>query len=323
MKKKYLVDVPVKLNVFIRPNKLEKVFEVVRVARPSILFLVSDGPRKGFPNDEELIMKSRKLVENIDWECTVYRIYSDTNQGMSNTGKVARKFIFDKVDRCIMLEDDVVPSVSFFRFCQELLEKYKDDLRIHRICGMNHLGIYEECDSDYFFSREGSIWGCAIWKRTYESFDYDFAYGKSHYIMSLLSKQSDEAKKMWNQYLSYAKGKPYKNSTAGPEFFYAAATDLHNQLNIVARKNLISNIGIGEGSVHSANSIKLLSKGISKVFYMKTYEYEFPLKHPSFVVEDKTYQKKVNRIMGWGHPLVKTYRKLERCLRLALFSKST
>lgn len=318
--KPYLVDVPVMIYVFVRPDNLEKVFSVVTKARPSTLFLVSDGPREFEDTDKERIMASRKIVENVDWECKVYRLYSNVNQGMYVTGKNAREFIFKKVDRCIILQDDEVPSLSFFQFCSELLEKYKDDLRINRICGMNHLGNYKEVSSDYFFSNQGSIWGSAIWKRTYENFDYDFKYGEDQYIMNRLKENAIKEKKMWKKYNGYANGELVGGHIAGPEFFYCAAMDLYNQINLVATRNMISNIGIGEGSSHSSNFMYLLPKGISRVFYMKTYEYDFPLKHPKYVIEDKNYQKKVYRIMGWGHPLIKLYRKCEVMVRKLIYS---
>lgn len=318
--KSYLVDVPVMLFVFIRPDNLEKVFSVVRKARPSTLFLVSDGPREFVDTDKEKIMASRKIVENVDWQCKVYRLYSNVNQGMYATGINACEFIFKKVDRCILLEDDVVPSINFFQFCAELLEKYKDDLRINRICGMNHLGNYKEPNSDYFFSKEGSIWGFAIWKRTYENFDYDFKYGEDQYIMNRLKENATKGNKMWKKYKGYANGELVDGHIAGAEFFYSSAMDLYNQLNIVASRNMICNIGVGKGSTHSSDDINKLTKGIRQVFFMKTYEYDFPLKHPKYVIEDKNYQKKVYRIMGWCHPWIRLYRKCERMARKLIYS---
>ncbi|MGI5912964.1 MAG: hypothetical protein ACOX6E_10405 [Syntrophomonadaceae bacterium] len=317
--KPYLIDVPVRLNVFVRPESLKQVFDVIREARPSILFLVSDGPRDDVPTDRERIEASRRVVENIDWDCSVHRLYSEINQGMYTTGRNASKYIWSKVDRCIFLEDDVVPSVSFFRFCAELLEKYKDDLRISRICGMNHLGIYDEPNSDYFFSREGSIWGTATWKRSHDIRDYTFSYGKDKYIIERLKENTKHEKNMMRKYIGYAKGELVDGHTAGGEFFWECAVDLHNQLNIVATRNMICNIGVGDGSVHSADSLKELPRGIRQVFFMKTYEYDFPLKHPQFVIEDRNYEKKVNRIMGWGHPWVKFYRRIESIIRKFMF----
>ena len=187
--KPYLVDVPVRVNIWIRPECQKKQFEVIKKARPSILFLVSDGGRN--EKEWEAIRENRKLIdEGIDWECEVYRIYEEKNNGLYAMGKKGSELIWSKVDRCVFLEDDYVPSVSYFQFCAELLEKYKDDERIEAICGMNHCGKWERASSDYFFADEGSIWGMAGWKRAYEQRDPSFAYGKDEYIMNLLKEQT-------------------------------------------------------------------------------------------------------------------------------------
>ena len=79
---------------------------------------------------------------------------------------------------------------------EEMLEKYKDDLRVNVICGMNHLGVSENVNSDYFFSRQGSIWGCAIWKRTWQQY-HDFSYGKDDYVMKCLKQRTKHNKIFW------------------------------------------------------------------------------------------------------------------------------
>ena len=73
--KPYLVDLPVRVQLWIRPHLLKKQFEVIRQARPSILFLVSDGGRN--EKEQKLIDESRKIFEEIDWDCTVHKLYMD------------------------------------------------------------------------------------------------------------------------------------------------------------------------------------------------------------------------------------------------------
>lgn len=128
----YKVDVPVCVMIWTRPDCLRQQFEVLKEAAPSKMFLFSDGGR----NDEErkLIDESRKIFENIDWECEVHQFFYDTNNGMYPMMRIWNKEIWQRVDRCIFLEDDYVPAVSFFQYCAELLEKYKDDERIEMIC---------------------------------------------------------------------------------------------------------------------------------------------------------------------------------------------
>ena len=309
--KPYLVDVPVSINIWIRPECQQKQFKIIRQARPSILFVTSDGGR----NEQEwkIIRQNRKLYEDgIDWDCTVYNVYEEKNNGMYAMMKIRHDFIWSRVDRCIFLEDDHIPSISFFRFCADLLEKYKDDLRVYMICGMNQLGVRESVNADYFFSRAGSIWGIATWKRCYKQYG-DFSYGNDHYVMDCLKRVTRKDKSMWNSIEAYAKSKFYKGHPAGDEFYLGFAPYGQNQVLIIPKYNMISNMGCTVDSAH-AGELRTLPRGIRRVFDMRTYEIGFPLKHPKYVVPDLEYERRIKRILGIGHPMVNAWRKMERAI---------
>ena len=141
---KYLIDIPVAIIFFNRPDTLKKVFEAVRNARPSKLFLIQDGAREGRAEDAIKIAECRSVVADVDWECEVVRDYSDVNLGCGKRIYSGITNAFNTVDRIIIIEDDIVVTPDFFSFCIELLEKYKDDQRIHRISGMCHMGQYSK-----------------------------------------------------------------------------------------------------------------------------------------------------------------------------------
>lgn len=286
------VNVPVVLYVWSRPDKLKQVFNVVKKAQPNHLFLISDGAIDNRPDLWELIYESRTIVEDVDWDCEVHKIYLSENIGLYNMFKRMSDYVFSKVDRYIFLEDDVVPSLSFFKYCEVLLEKYKDDLRINMICGMNHLGTYKTPNSDYFFTRgAASIWGFAIWKRTYEEF-YNFDFTKDSYVFNLLVQNSKEFKSFNRSLYCYHQNEKYYGHIAGPEFFLGLSSFAHNQLSIIPTMNMVCNIGHSGGGVNFNNK-KLMLKKIAKLFDMRTYEYEFPLKHPKYVIEDNLYKSLV------------------------------
>ena len=154
---KNTIDVPVMILFFTRQDTLKKVFDSVKEAKPQKIFLFQDGPRN--EKDMEKILECRKVVEDIDWDCEVYRNYSDKNLGCDKSQVAAFKWAFGIVDRLIFLEDDCVPAQSFYPFCQCLLEKYQYDQRAHMICGMNHVGDYsDEINEDYLFAKTPTIW---------------------------------------------------------------------------------------------------------------------------------------------------------------------
>lgn len=309
-KRPYLVDVPVNVNIWIRPDCQRKQFEVLKEARPSILFLQSDGGRN--EKEWDAIKKNRKIFDNeINWDCKIYKIYEDNNLGLYTMNAKVTAFIWEHVDRCIFLEDDHIPAISFFRYCAELLEKYKDDLRIDRICGVNVLEKYDECSADYFFSHQGSIWGTASWKRCYQMRDIDFEYGNDPYVINLLRQYGKKDPIFIKRAEAYAKNKYYEGHVAGPEFYHKFAMYGHNQLQIIPRVNLISNIGATNDSEH-ADDINQLPRGIRRVFNMETHEMNFPMFHPSYVIPDLSYENKNNQIAAYNKPIRSTLRTVER-----------
>lgn len=311
--KPYLVDVPVAIQAFVRPEQLAKQWEVIKQARPSILFIRSDGPRETVPTDAELIAKSRAVVEEVDWDCQVYRMYEEKNIGMYGMSDKYTPIIWSKVDRCIFLEDDQVPSVSYFRFCAELLEKYKDDLRIDRITGVNLCEKWEDTPDDYFFARVPASSGIATWRRSVEERGDALAYAENPYVMKYIKKHIPWYLK--KQFISFAETGTYANHKPGGEFFTRHAEYLNNKLIIVPKYNLIANNGIGAGSTHTGN-MKSMPKYLQKQYGMKTYEYEFPLKHPVYVFPDVDFEKEREKQLGVASRSQEFFRKVERFLRL-------
>lgn len=313
--KPYLVDVPVAIQAFIRPLQLQKQWEVIKEARPSILFIRSDGPRETVPTDAELIAQSRAVVEDVDWSCTVYRMYEEKNIGMYGMSDKYTPMIWSIVDRCIFLEDDQIPSVSYFRFCAELLEKYKDDLRIDRITAVNLCEKWEDTPDDYFFARVPASSGVATWKRSYEAWDRELSYAKNPYVMEHIKR--DLPWYLKKQFVSFAQTGTYANHKPGSEFFVRYAEHLQHKLIIVPKYNMIANNGIGAGATHTGNK-RSMPKHLLKQYGMKTYELEFPLKHPAFVFPDTKFEKEREKQLGVASRFQNFCRNAERFLRLLL-----
>ena len=312
----FLVDLPVSVRIWTRPDFQKEQFEVLRQARPSVLFLVSDGGR----NDEErrLIGLSRQLFEGIDWDCEVHKLYWEENLGMYKSGILATQHVWKCVDRCVWLEDDIVPSISAFRFWAEMLDLYENDTRILGVCAMNHEEVSEEVSSDYYFSREASIWGMATWRRSGDGRG-DVDWGSDQYLMKRMIDNAGINPDFVRRLKGYVRNPHYEGHVPSSEFWFAFSTLLTNQVYVVPKRNMICNRGCRADSAH-ADDKRLLPKGVQRVFDMKTYELDFPLKHPRWVVPDIRYQKAVYRIMGVGHPLVSLHRRLSRVVRILVFS---
>jgi hypothetical protein len=322
-KNDYLIDVPVALFFFARPQQTAQVFEQIKRARPSKLFLIQDGARNGRQDDVDNILACRAIVDDIDWECEVYKRYSDINLGCGANIATGMSWVFGYVDRVIKLEDDTVPSISFFRFCAELLERYKDDTRIANISGVNVLEQYEGCGDDYIFSHAGSIWAFATWKRVWDNYDYDCQFADNKYYREVLKRNiyPDYLVKRNMKYLQtivlWREKGLKRTSWSGPFGFMVY---LQSQMFVIPKINMIKNVGIGNGATNGGTSMKLVAGTHKHLFGMDKHEIEFPLKHPRYIIKDKVFMYKANAVKyGGNNALGRFVYKIEKCVRIILF----
>jgi len=167
-----MLETPVLLLIFNRPSKTSKVFESIRSAKPTRLYIAADGPRKTKEHEFEICQQTRNIVlKGIDWECEVKTLFREENLGCKIAVSEAITWFFQNEEKGIILEDDCLPDLSFFNFCSELLVKYEDDNRIMHITGSNFINDKLQLDHSYYFSRFPNIWGWATWKRAWKKYD--------------------------------------------------------------------------------------------------------------------------------------------------------
>lgn len=325
---KPLVDIAVLILFFNRPQQLGQVFEQVRRARPSRLFLYQDGPRGEC--DMPGILACREVVSHIDWECEVHTLYQEKNYGCDPSEYISQKWAFSMADKCIVLEDDDVPSVSFFHFCREMLDRYEHDERITMISGFNVDEQTTDVAEDYFFTTNFSIWGWASWRRVVDQWDEHYTWMDDPQTVSDLNHiirergYRDDFMEMCRRHR--AQGKAFY------ETIFWSHLLLSNGLCIVPRQNLINNLGATADSTHFGGTLETLPKAYRRIFTMQRYEMEVykpmdngqrttdngqqlptvgGLRHPRYVVEHLPYRKRTYRTMGWMCPWVKVGRSLE------------
>lgn len=288
------VDVPVYLNFFNRPETFRFVFEAVKKARPSKLFLACDGARSGNKEDLKNIAACQKIADDIDWECEVHKNYSDVNLGCGMRMNSGISWAFEYVDRLIILEDDCVPSQDFFVFCLDLLDRYKDDSRIYMIDAMNHLIQYTATPNSYFFG-PGCCWGWATWKRAWNQMDFHMSFLADDYSMRCVERKYPFYRGARAE--GKAKAEILNSGKRLSSWTYQSgmAMALQGQMAIVPSVNLITNIGLTADSTHAVNNLKKLDRKTRAYFNAPLIKMEFPLKHPQYVVEDWNYYDLVQK----------------------------
>lgn len=311
--KESLVDVSVLLVFFTRHEQFKKVFEQVRKARPSRLFLYQDGPRIGREEDIVNIEKCRAIVENIDWNCEVHRLYQEKNYGCDPSGYIAQTWAFSQTDKCIVVEDDDVPAVSFFSFCKELLDKYENDQRVMLITGLNVDEITEYCPYDYFFTSTTFTVGCwASWSRVINMWDNEYKILDEEYELKLVNekiKRNSFANDFMDSCINHK-----KSEIPHFETIMILSQYLNSGLTIIPKKNMVLNIGLTGDATHTQGELDTLPKGYRKLFMLNTFEIQEELKHPKYVIEDYTYKDRSYEIYGWNNFFIKIYRTFESFL---------
>jgi hypothetical protein len=272
---------PIAFIIFNRPDTARRVFEEIRKAQPPLLLLVADGPRPGHAHDAEQCARTRAIVDQVDWQCEIRKNYSDINLGCKKRVASGLDWVFSEVEEVIILEDDCLPHPTFFQFCEELLQKYRNDERIGHIGGSNLQFGRQRGPYSYYFSRYIHVWGWASWRRAWEGYDPDLA---------LWPKAREE--KRLQQFLGVLSlvgywtnifEKVYQNEIDTWDYQWSFHCWAQGRLVIIPNVNLISNIGYGADATHLI--------GQSIFGNMKTEAMQFPLAHPPLFLRDSAADK--------------------------------
>jgi hypothetical protein len=282
---------PVLLVIFNRPETTKLVFDAIRKAKPLRLYVAADGPRKNVESDIKNCVEARKIIEQIDWDCRVETLFRDENLNCGVGPSSAFAWFFEHEEEGIILEDDCLPSQSFFWFCQELLERYRHDSRVMHIGGNNFLnGWQKDSDYSYYFSRSGYVWGWATWRRAWKKFDFkikDYPKAKQNGLFSYYFLNWAEKMYRLRKFNATIAGNGNVNWW---DYQWDFARYSNSGLAIVPNTNLVKNIGFGELATHTTNANS--TRG-----FLDASDIEFPLRHPPFMIRDAISDKKYFKIL--------------------------
>lgn len=281
----YRCNVPVAFLIFNRPETTQKVFKEIRNVQPPKLLIVADGPRSD-RTEVERCNAARAIVDQIDWPCEILKNYSTDNLGCRRRISSGLDWVFKNVEEAIILEDDCLPHPSFFRFCEELLNRYRDDERVMMISGDNFQFGRRQKGYSYYFSLYTHIWGWASWSRAWKQYDVDMRH------WALIPDRFNWLKERVIDRRSAAFWEKVFNAVSSGDintwdFQWTFSCWLHNGLAIMPDENLISNIGFSEDATHTSFNSPYAS--------MPTVALEFPLTHPPLVMRDFNADRRTQR----------------------------
>ncbi len=268
---------PVALFLFNRPDTTMRVLDVIRQVKPLKLLLIADGPRADHPGEAEQCATARAVVDQVDWECEVLKNYADANLGCRQRLASGLDWVFATVDEAIILEDDCLPHLTFFRYCDELLEYYRDDERVMHISGDNFLFGHHRTPYSYYFSGHVHVWGWASWRRAWQHYDVTLRrwaeLREGGWLWDLLGDPFQAAHWTW----TFDRVARQAIDTWDYQWVFACWTQ--NGLSILPHVNLVRNIGFSPQGTRTRVRHPWSD--------LPTQAMEFPLRHPPHLIRDR------------------------------------
>jgi hypothetical protein len=298
---------PVLLLIFNRLETTKRVFTAIRAQQPRSLYIAADGPRPEKGEAERIACQTVRewVLAQIDWECDVHTLFRDVNLGCGRAVAEAITWFFGEVEEGIILEDDCLPNASFFRFCEEMLERYRDNALVMHITGDNYQEDMGNYPYSYYFSVYSHIWGWATWRRTWEQFDYGMEFWKT------VRKDKRAVRRlMFGVYTRSSRRyraaqfdkMVFTNSEDVWDYRYLFSLWKEGGLTIIPSVNLVQNIGAGEAATHLKN--------MSAIKGRPAGEMPFPLAHPPAVAVNKKLDLHVEKRDYQYRSLKKTVKRL-------------
>lgn len=303
------LEVAIMLTFFVRVETLSRVFEQIRKARPKTLFLASDGPREGREDDIIKVQNCRTIVSNVDWECDVHRYYSDENLGILLNSRNAKREAFKLVDKCIFLEDDMLPSQDFFDFCNDMLKIYENDKRVSIISGANPYDLGLSNGDGYFFVKHATSGATAYWRRTYFALNnlrqkiITFGGLTKDELSKLPSNTRRNIEKRLKKQINQMNGLYLSGELVRFIHFF-----IGDNLGIMPNVNLVSSISISKDSAHSYDDLRKLPKVLRNLQRYPISKLNYSTSVVTNPAENIQIRQKIYRILAIGHPFVQFFR---------------
>jgi hypothetical protein len=267
---------PVLFIVFNRPDTTRRVFEAIRSARPPRLYIAADGPRSDRSGEDRRCLEVRKIASAVDWPCQVSTLYQPINLGCKIGVSTAISWFFENEEEGIVLEDDVLPLPTFFEFCDELLERYRNEERVAMISGCNLVANHFATDRSYFFSHYNHIWGWASWRRAWRHYDVAMkAWPAWRDANGLAAMRSGG--RLFEHYWRHTLNAAYRGEIDTWDYQWTFACWRSGGLTVLPAVNQTHNLGFGADATHT------VSEAPDYVTASAAKPMPFPLVHPASI----------------------------------------
>lgn len=271
------LSTPILLITFNRPQHTQRVLSAILAAEPRDIYIFQDGPREGNDKDRLKCQEVRDVVNELTSayavshpQFTLHTLYQEQNLGCGPGPVKGISWFFDQVEQGIVMEDDCMPHLDFFAYCEELLDRYKNNHQVQFINATLYHNRWH-CADSYGFSHYMITGAWAAWRETWQGFDLDLhrlnAWSARKQILHLTENRAEA--NWW-----YFKIKEIQKDTEKKSYWdYQMQIHLfmNSAITIHPAVNLISNIGFDAEGTHTTWNDGYGNRSVSPIL---------PLQHP-------------------------------------------
>ena len=299
---------PVLFITFNKTAQTAKVLEAIAAYAPDRLYIAQDAARPGVEGEAERVSQVRQIITNITWPCEVQYRLQEENSGLQRHMEGSITWFFENEPEGIVLEDDTLPSLPFFEFVAEMLERYRSDDRVMMVGGCN-LNLVSVSPYSYFFTTHPLIWGWATWASRWKLYDSSLRLieqmdrdGTLPLIYPDPFRRATELDRIYELKTGRLQSWAYR-------WGYSMAAQ-HGVCAVPAR-NTVINLGFGDLATHTQSmddpSARLLFEPLT-----------FPLIHPTYLTRSAEWENRFfypgqhfHRYMSLSELAAGLYRKLK------------
>ena len=285
----YKCTSPVLIIIFNRPNFVKKLIDTLRQVRPSKIYVVADGPREGVSEDLDKCYQAKKQIDEIDWECDIQKKYSEINLGCGLNPSEGISWALSRSEKVIILEDDCLPNIDFFKYCDELLDLYLDDERIMMISGNNHTFGKFNFNHSYEFTHHTQTYGWGTWRRAWNRYDLTMKIWPEYRTLTWLQEKTGSKKsaEFWYRIFEMC----YQNELESAwDYQWTFCCWINQGLNIIPKENLVTNVGFNSEGTHEIDPDHLIAE-------VPVNQIDFPLVHPLIFQNNKKLDRVIQSVI--------------------------
>lgn len=266
-----MFKVPILIVLYNEVEDAHNLFQILRKVQPEKIYIAGDGAKHNNRIDYVYCVKTRAVILP-EWKCEVKEFFKEEHLGKAKMITAAMNWFFQQEKEGIVLFAGTMPHLDFFPYCEELLNKYREDKRISHISGSKLNRKNGKATASYYFSAYPLLWGFATWADRWQGYDLKLCEWENENFNEAMNRyvSSGEEKNHWLKRFNILR----IHDLDVWEYQYIYHVWHQHGLSITPFHNLTTNVGL-QNKPRKIRKLMRETKGI------------LPLTHPIDIVQNK------------------------------------